>query len=106
MHVIGKNTLYGRYLGSSKKIDYLHFELCYYQAIEWAIENNYEFVEGGAQGPHKIQRGYLPEKTYSSHYIANENFRNAVKEFLNEEEKIINRDIQIINNKFTPFKKN
>lgn len=106
MHVIGKNTLYGRYWGSSKKIDYLHFELCYYQAIEWAIVNNYEFVEGGAQGPHKIQRGYLPEKTYSSHYIANENFRNAVKEFLNEEEKIINRDIQIINNKFTPFKKN
>ena len=106
MHVIGKNTLYGRYWGSSKKIDYLHFELCYYQAIEWAIVNNYEFVEGGAQGPHKIQRGYLPEKTYSSHYIANENFRNAVKEFLNEEEKIINRDIQIINNKFTPFKRN
>ena len=106
MHVIGKNTLYGRYWGSSKKINYLHFELCYYQAIEWAIVNNYEFVEGGAQGPHKIQRGYLPEKTYSAHYIANENFRNAVKEFLNEEEKIIDRDIQIINNKFTPFKKN
>ena len=52
------------------EIDYLHFELCYYQAIEWAIKNNYQFVEGGAQGPHKIQRGYLPEKTYSSHYIS------------------------------------
>ena len=106
MHVVGKNTLYGRYWGSNKNIKYLHFELCYYQAIEWAIENKYDFVEGGAQGPHKIQRGYLPEKTYSSHYIANENFRNAVKEFLIEEEKIIKKDIQLINKKFTPFKKN
>ena len=106
MHVIGKKTLYGRYWGASKHIKYLHFELCYYQAIEWAIKNKYNFVEGGAQGPHKIQRGYLPEKTYSSHYIANENFRNAVKQFLDEEEKVINRDIQIINNRFTPFKKN
>ena len=106
LHVIGKKTLYGRYWGCNKNIKYLHFELCYYQAIEWAINNKYDFVEGGAQGPHKIQRGYLPEKTYSSHYIANENFRNAVIEFLNQEEKIINRDIQIINKKLTPFKKN
>ena len=105
MHVIGKNTLYGRYWGSNKNIKYLHFELCYYQAIEWAINNKYDFVEGGAQGPHKIQRGYMPEKTYSSHYIANKNFRNAVKEFLKEEEKVINRDIQTINQRFTPFKK-
>ncbi len=105
MHVIGNNTLYGRYWGSIKNIKYLHFELCYYQAIEWAIKNKYDFVEGGAQGPHKIQRGYLPEKTYSSHYIANKNFRNAVKTFLDEEEKIIDKDIQTINKKFTPFKK-
>ena len=74
MHVIGNNTLYGRYWGSNKNIKYLHFELCYYQAIEWAINNKYDFVEGGAQGPHKIQRGYMPEKTFSSHYIANKNF--------------------------------
>lgn len=106
MHVIGGTTLYGRYWGANKNIKYLHFELCYYQAIEWAIRNNYAFVEGGAQGPHKIQRGYLPVKTYSSHYINNENFRIAVKEFLIEEEKIINSDIQTINEKFTPFKKN
>ena len=106
MHVIGKNTLYGRYWGSNKNIKYLHFELCYYQAIEWAINNKYDFVEGGAQGPHKIQRGYMPEKTYSSHYIANKNFRNAVKEFLTEEKKVINRVIQTINTRFSPFKKN
>ena len=106
MHVIGKKTLYGRYWGCIRNIKYLHFELCYYQAIEWAIKNNYSFVEGGAQGPHKIQRGYLPEKTYISHYIANKNFRNAVEEFLIKEKEIINNDIQIINQEFTPFKKN
>ena len=105
LHVIGHNTLYGRYWGSTKDIKYLHFELCYYQAIEWAINNNYDFVEGGAQGSHKIQRGYLPVKTYSSHYIANENFRNAVKNFLSEEAKLVNNDINIIKNEYSPFKK-
>lgn len=105
MHVIGKNTLYGRYWGCNKNIRYLHFELCYYQAIEWAINKNYKYVEGGAQGPHKIQRGYLPTKTYSSHYISNKNFRDAVKEFLSKESKIINNDIETINREFTPFKR-
>ena len=83
----------------------MHFELCYYQAIDWAINHKYKFVEGGAQGPHKIQRGYLPEKTYSSHYIADVNFRKAVKTFLLEEVKIINNDIELIKKKYTPFKK-
>ena len=106
MHVIGKDTLYGRYWGSHHDIKYLHFELCYYQAIDWAIKNKYKFVEGGAQGPHKIQRGYLPEKTYSSHYIADISFRKAVKNFLLEEVKIINNDINLIKNKYSPFKKN
>ena len=104
MHVIGKNTLYGRYWGCTLDIKYLHFELCYYQAIEWAIKNNKKYVEGGAQGPHKIQRGYLPIKTYSSHYISNKNFRDAVKKFLNEEKNIILNDINLINKKFTPYK--
>ncbi|MBH88004.1 MAG: hypothetical protein CMJ12_02470 [Pelagibacterales bacterium] len=106
MHIMGNKSLYGRYWGSIKNIKYLHFELCYYQAIEWAIVNKYKFVEGGAQGPHKIQRGYLAAKTYSSHYIANINFRNAIKDFLNKEKEIINNDIQTINQEFTPFKKN
>jgi len=105
MHVIGKDTLYGRYWGANKDINYLHFELCYYQAIDWAIQNNYDFVEGGAQGPHKIQRGYLPEKIYSSHYIADVNFRKAVENFLLEEVKIIDNDINLIKDKYTPFKK-
>ena len=105
MHVIGHNTLFGRYWGSCTEVKYLHFELCYYQAIDWAINHKYKFVEGGAQGPHKIQRGYLPEKTYSSHYIADVNFRKAVKTFLLEEVKIINNDIELIKKKYTPFKK-
>jgi len=105
MHVIGNNTLFGRYWGSYTEVKYLHFELCYYQAIDWAINHKYKFVEGGAQGPHKIQRGYLPEKTYSSHYIADINFRKAVKTFLLEEVKIINNDIELIKKKYTPFKK-
>tara|TARA_B100000686_G_C16805932_1_gene990409 strand:- start:12432 stop:13583 length:1152 start_codon:yes stop_codon:yes gene_type:complete len=104
MHIIGKNTLYGRYWGCTSEVKYLHFELCYYQAIEWAIKNNKKYVEGGAQGPHKIQRGYLPVKTYSAHYISNKNFRNAVKQFLNEEKHIILNDINLINNKYTPYK--
>ena len=105
MHIIGKKTLFGRYWGAYAHIKYLHFELCYYQAIDWAIKNKYSFVEGGAQGPHKIQRGYLPEKTYSSHYIADKNFRKAVQNFLLEESKIINNDISLIKEKYTPFKK-
>jgi len=105
MHVIGKDTLYGRYWGSITEVKYLHFELCYYQAIEWAIKNKFKFVEGGAQGPHKIQRGYLPVKTYSSHYIRNTKFRSAVKNFLNEEIEVIENDIKYINTKYTPYKK-
>ena len=68
--------------GEHKNIKYLHFELCYYQAIEWAIENNINFVEGGAQGLHKIQRGYLPVQTNSLHYIRNNSFKNAVENFI------------------------
>ena len=83
----------------------MHFELCYYQAIEWAIENNINFVEGGAQGLHKIQRGYLPVQTNSLHYIRNNSFKNAVEKFLNEESSIIEKDIAFIKNSYSPFKK-
>ena len=104
MHIIGKDTLYGRYWGCINEIKYLHFELCYYQAIEWAIKHKKKYVEGGAQGPHKIQRGYLPVKTFSSHYISNISFRDAVKKYLKEEEEIISNDIALINKKYSPFK--
>ena len=105
MHFIGKDTLYGRYWGCIYDIKYLHFELCYYQAIDWAILNKKKYVEGGAQGPHKIQRGYLPTKTYSSHYISNISFRDAIEKYLYEEQEIIIKDIEIINKKYSPFKK-
>ena len=105
LHIIGSNTLFGRYWGSFKNIKYLHFELCYYQAIEWAIENNINFVEGGAQGLHKIQRGYLPVQTNSLHYIRNNSFKNAVEKFLNEESSIIDKDIAFIKNSYSPFRK-
>ena len=105
LHIIGSNTLFGRYWGSFKNIKYLHFELCYYQAIEWAIENNINFVEGGAQGLHKVQRGYLPVQTNSLHYIRNDSFKNAVENFLNEESSIIDKDIAFIKNSYSPFKK-
>ncbi|MBT34717.1 MAG: hypothetical protein CMP15_00480 [Rickettsiales bacterium] len=72
--------------------------------MEWAIKHKKKYVEGGAQGPHKIQRGYLPVKTFSSHYISNISFRDAVKKYLKEEEEIISNDIALINKKYSPFK--
>ena len=74
--------LYGRYWGSNTDIKNLHFEVCYYQAMELAIKNKYIKVEAGAQGAHKIKRGYLPKITYSAHYIFNEKLKLAIKNFL------------------------
>ncbi|KAJ4966644.1 hypothetical protein NE237_018493 [Protea cynaroides] len=84
LNIIGGDTLFGRLWGCLPQAYYpsLHFEACYYQAIEAAIEMNLEKVEAGAQGEHKIQRGYLPVTTYSSHYILDEGFRKAIQDFL------------------------
>ncbi|KAK9134148.1 hypothetical protein Syun_013478 [Stephania yunnanensis] len=84
LNFIGGDTLYGRLWGCLPRVYYpsLHFEACYYQAIEAAIEMNLQKVEAGAQGEHKIQRGYLPVTTYSCHYILDEGFRRAIGEFL------------------------
>lgn len=84
-NIIDNNTLYGRYWGAIEYIPNLHFELCYYQGQEYCIENNLEFFEGGAQGEHKLARGFEPFETYSCHYIADERFREAIKEFLEKE---------------------
>ncbi len=81
------NCLYGRYWGCLEEFKHLHFELCYYQAIEYAIKHGIELFEAGAQGPHKIQRGFLPEMTYSAHWIEHPGFRVAISDFL-EREKI------------------
>ena len=85
INFIGSDTLFGRHWGASEHHPFLHFEVCYYQAIDYAIAHKLEKVEAGAQGEHKIARGYLPTTTYSSHYIDNPSFRRAVADFLERE---------------------
>ncbi|MDC3141527.1 GNAT family N-acetyltransferase [Alphaproteobacteria bacterium] len=103
LNFIGSNTLYGRNWGSIVDIPFLHFELCYYQAIEYAIDNNIKKVEAGAQGHHKIQRGYVAESTYSRHLIQNESFAKAVRNFVQLEAKEIDKQIQLINEQCSPY---
>ena len=85
LNLIGEDTLYGRIWGCRRQFEFLHFEACYYQAIEFAIERGLARVEAGAQGPHKLQRGYEPVPTYSAHWIRDPGFRAAVERFLAEE---------------------
>ncbi|ALC14499.1 GNAT family N-acetyltransferase [Sphingopyxis sp. 113P3] len=85
MHFLGGDTLYGRYWGCLADIPYLHFELCYYRAIDIAIARGLRRVEAGAQGGHKLARGYGPVATWSAHFIADPGFRRAVAEFLERE---------------------
>jgi len=89
LNLIGGDTLFGRLWGCLPQAYYpsLHFEACYYQAIEAAIELNLSKVEAGAQGEHKVQRGYMPVATYSCHYIVDEQFRNIISDFLVHETK-------------------
>jgi len=82
LNLIGADTLYGRNWGSAGEYPYLHFECCYYRAIDFAIERGLARVEAGAQGQHKIQRGYLPVPTYSAHWITHPGLRRAVNDFL------------------------
>jgi uncharacterized protein len=103
LNFIGENTLYGRNWGSKLDIPFLHFELCYYQAIEYAIENKIQIVEAGAQGHHKIQRGYIATATYSAHYIQNDSFDKAVRGFVEMEANEINKQIDIINQQGSPY---
>ena len=103
LNFVGENTLYGRNWGSKLDIPFLHFELCYYQAIEYAIENKIQIVEAGAQGHHKIQRGYIATSTYSAHYIKNDSFDKAVRSFVEMEAKEINKQIEIINQQGSPY---
>jgi len=90
LNFLSKTHLYGRLWGSIFEVPYLHFELCYYQAIDYAIKNKIKYVEAGAQGEHKLSRGYLPQKTWSVHWIKEKEFSNAINKFLDEETKMIN----------------
>ena len=85
LNFVGPDTLYGRYWGTVDEVPFLHFELCYYQAIEWAIEHGLGSVQAGAQGEHKVARGYEPVITTSAHFIPNKSFRDAVAQFVEAE---------------------
>jgi predicted N-acyltransferase len=89
LNFIGPDTLYGRYWGTVDDTPFLHFEVCYYQAIEWAIDHGLASVQAGAQGEHKIARGYEPVITKSAHFIPNPSFRRAVADFLETERAAI-----------------
>ena len=103
LNFVGENTLYGRNWGSKLDVPFLHFELCYYQAIEYAIENKIQIVEAGAQGHHKIQRGYIATSTYSAHYIQNDSFDKAIRGFVEMEANEINKQIEVINQQGSPY---
>ena len=105
LNFIGNDKLYGRNWGTVKEIPYLHFETCYYQAIEFAIAHNLKKVEAGVQGMHKVQRGYVPTKTYSAHWINNNVLSKAIDDFLKREDLIINSEIEELS-KLKPYKTN
>jgi uncharacterized protein len=104
LNFIGTDTLYGRYWGCVEEVPYLHFELCYYQAIDWAIRLGLARVEAGAQGEHKLARGYLPVATWSAHYIADRGFRSAVADFVEREARAVEHGIDVLT-EMGPFKK-
>jgi len=96
-------TLFGRNWGCSERFRFLHFETCYYQAIDYAIAHGLSTVEAGAQGEHKIQRGYLPTPTYSAHWIADAGLSAAVEEFLVRERRAMQREIEALGDE-SPFR--
>ena len=93
-NLVGDDIIFGRNWGCSVEVKFLHFEACYYQAIDFAIEKGLRWVEAGAQGPHKIQRGYLPREVYSAHWIKDPNFRSAVADFVKHEARDVDYEIQ------------
>jgi hypothetical protein len=104
LNMIGGNTLYGRYWGCTEHIPFLHFELCYYQAIDYAIQHKLKSVEAGAQGEHKIARGYVPVPTCSMHWLPDPGFRSAVERFLHSERQHMAEEIEFLKD-YTPFRK-
>lgn len=103
MNLIGRETLYGRYWGCVEDHPFLHFETCYYQAIDFALQNGLTRVEAGAQGSHKLARGYEPVTTRSLHYITDPGFRSAVSRYLEGERDAVERENEYLA-QMTPFK--
>ena len=104
LNLIGAEALFGRYWGCVEDHPFLHFEVCYYQAIDYAIQHGLSRVEAGAQGPHKIARGYRPTQTHSAHYIRDPGFRDAVANYLEHERKEVGQDIEYLSER-GPFRK-
>ncbi|MEE9388142.1 MAG: GNAT family N-acetyltransferase [Paracoccaceae bacterium] len=96
LNFIGRDTLFGRYWGCIEHHPALHFELCYYRAIDHAIEHGMKRVEAGAQGDHKLARGYMPVTTHSLHWIAEPGFRDAVAQFLETERAAVDHENQVV----------
>ena len=104
INFIGDDCLYGRHWGCLEDHPCLHFEVCYYQAIEYAIKQGLQRVEAGAQGAHKLARGYVPVITRSAHWITHPDFRNAVSDYLVHERKEVEKHNQLLG-EHAPFKK-
>ncbi len=104
LNIIGRDALYGRYWGCCEDHRFLHFEACYYQAIDFAIARGLDRVEAGAQGPHKLARGYLPCKTYSAHWIADPGLRRAIDHFLDQEREMVDADIESMDG-YSPYRR-
>ena len=96
LNLVGKDTVYGRYWGCSEEVPFLHFELSYYQAIEWAIAHGLASVQAGAQGEHKLARGYEPVLTHSAHFLPDRGFREAVATFLDGERRAIASEMDVL----------
>ena len=104
LNLIGADALYGRNWGCVEDVPFLHFELCYYRAIEEAIARGLKRVEAGAQGQHKIARGYLPSPVYSAHYIADKALRTPVARYLDQERPAVEAEMAYLASEFSPFK--
>ncbi|MEO0653388.1 MAG: GNAT family N-acetyltransferase [Pseudomonadota bacterium] len=104
LNFIGRETLYGRYWGAVEDHPCLHFEACYYQAIDYAIAQGLATVEAGAQGAHKLARGYLPVTTHSLHWVADEGFASAIAQYLEGERQAVDEEIEVLTS-YGPFKK-
>ncbi len=103
LNFIGRDTLYGRYWGCTEHHPFLHFELCYYQAIDHAIARGLR-VEAGAQGEHKLARGYLPVETHSLHWLREPAFRKAIADYLVAEARAVDNEIEVLTS-YGPFRR-
>lgn len=104
MNLIGRHNLFGRYWGCTEHHPFLHFEICYYQAIDHAIAHGLRTVEAGAQGEHKLARGYLPVTTHSLHWFADDGFRDAVDNYLQAERRAVDEEIEVLTS-YGPFRR-